>query len=161
MPGSRPKSTVRIDALAGEQRFAPRFEEYNRRGCACWQEFPDDGSGRDRRVEGGTGACGLHQRRGPAGTGLSSDRFWAGFDRIVHDLAPVNRDLLAKRDQMQAELDRWHRENRGRQSGFDAYKAFLRTIGYLLPEGPDFSIGTSDVDPEISSIAGPQLSCRS
>ena len=91
------------------------------------------------------------------GTGVSPDQFWAGLDAIVHDLAPINRDLLAKRDRMQAEIDRWHRENRGKGFGFDAYRKFLRGIGYLLPEGPDFSVGTSNVDPEIASIAGPQL----
>ena len=91
------------------------------------------------------------------GTGIAPERFWSGLDRIVHDLAPVNRDLLQTRDRMQAEIDRWHRERRG--SGFDpdSYQAFLRDIGYLLPEGPDFSIATENVDPEIAETAGPQL----
>ncbi len=91
------------------------------------------------------------------GTGVTAEQFWSGLDRIVHDLAPVNRELLATRDRMQAGIDRWHREHRGQAFDSEIYQAFLRDIGYLLPEGPDFSISTENVDPEIAEIAGPQL----
>ena len=91
------------------------------------------------------------------GTGVAPERFWAGLDGIVHDLAPVNRDLLAKRDGLQAQIDAWHRDNRGRGFDLETYKAFLRGIGYLVSEGADFTIGTENVDPEVASIAGPQL----
>ncbi|MBC2772363.1 malate synthase G [Rhizobium sp. AQ_MP] len=90
------------------------------------------------------------------GTNVDADAFVAGFSKIVHDLAPKNRALLARRDDLQAEIDAWYRKN-GAPSDLPAYEAFLRQIGYLLPEGPDFRIETSNVDPEISSIAGPQL----
>ena len=90
------------------------------------------------------------------GTQVDADAFFAGFSRIVHDLAPKNRALLAKRDDLQAEIDAWYRKN-GAPSDMAAYESFLRDIGYLLPEGPDFKIETANVDPEISSIAGPQL----
>ncbi|MFL0691069.1 MAG: malate synthase G [Agrobacterium tumefaciens] len=90
------------------------------------------------------------------GTHVEADAFFAGFSRIVHDLAPKNRALLAKRDDLQAQIDAWYREN-GAPSDLGAYESFLRDIGYLLPEGPDFKIETANVDPEISSIAGPQL----
>ncbi len=89
------------------------------------------------------------------GTGLPADAFWQGFSTLVHDLAPKNRALLAKRDALQAKIDAWHRANHG--AGIEAQKAFLLEIGYLLPQGPDFTIETQNVDPEIASIAGPQL----
>ena len=91
------------------------------------------------------------------GTGLDADAFWAGFSGLVHDLAPKNRALLAKRDDLQSQIDAWHREHKGQVHNAPAYKAFLEEIGYLLPEGEDFHIGTTNVDPEIASIAGPQL----
>lgn len=89
------------------------------------------------------------------GTGVDQDQFWAAVDAIIHDLAPRNRALLAKRDEIQAQIDAWHRS----QDSFDftAYKAFLQEIGYLLPEGDDFSASTSNVDPEMATMAGPQL----
>lgn len=91
------------------------------------------------------------------GADITADRFWSGFDAAVHRLAPRNRDLLALRDEMQAQIDQWLRDNAG--SGIDAgaYAAFLSEIGYLVEEGSDFSIDTTGVDPEIASIAGPQL----
>jgi malate synthase len=89
------------------------------------------------------------------GTRIAANAFWLGFSELVHDLAPKNRTLLAKRDALQGKLDAWHKANQG--GGIAAQKAFLEEIGYLLPEGPDFRIETSDVDPEIASIAGPQL----
>jgi len=91
------------------------------------------------------------------GTGLDADAFWAGFSGLVHDLAPKNRALLAKRDDLQSQIDAWHRDHKGQVHNAPAYKAFLEEIGYLLPEGEDFHIGTTNVDPEIASIAGPQL----
>ena len=90
------------------------------------------------------------------GTGIDAGHFFGSFSAIVHDLAPRNRELLAKRDDLQAKIDEWYREN-GAPSDLDAYQAFLRQIGYLLPEGDDFTVSTENVDPEIASIAGPQL----
>ena len=90
------------------------------------------------------------------GTGVDVDRFFSQFAQIVHDLAPKNRALLEKRDEMQAKLDDWYRRN-GAPADLDAYERFLREIGYLLPEGPDFKVSTENVDPEIAEIAGPQL----
>lgn len=89
-------------------------------------------------------------------TGVDVDRFFAGFSQIVHDLAPKNRGLIAKRDAFQLKLDDWYRQN-GAPTDMAGYEAFLREIGYLLPEGPDFSVATENVDPEITTIAGPQL----
>ena len=91
------------------------------------------------------------------GTGVSPDAFWTGFGAIVRDLTPTNRALLAKRDELQAAIDAWHRERRGQQHDAEAYKAFLVDIGYLVPEGDDFEIATANVDPEIAHMAGPQL----
>ncbi|MEZ5750950.1 MAG: malate synthase G [Paracoccaceae bacterium] len=91
------------------------------------------------------------------GTGIQPDTFWASFSSMVHDLAPKNRALLAKRDSIQAQIDQWHRDRKGTPIDQRAYLSFLREIGYLLPEGPDFQIETENVDPEIATIAGPQL----
>ena len=91
------------------------------------------------------------------GTGVDAERFWAGLAAIVADLVPRNRELLARRDELQARIDASHLERRGRLSDPAAYKAFLEEIGYLEPEGPDFSATTANVDAEISTIAGPQL----
>ncbi|MCR4268745.1 malate synthase G [Nitratireductor sp. ZSWI3] len=90
------------------------------------------------------------------GTGIDADRFFAALAGIVHDMAPKNRALLKKRDEMQEKIDAWYREN-GAPVDQDAYQAFLREIGYLLPEGGEFRVTTGDVDPEISTVAGPQL----
>ncbi|WP_091827248.1 malate synthase G [Marinobacterium iners] len=91
------------------------------------------------------------------GTGVEVEQFWSRFDSIVHDLAPRNRELLAKRDALQAQIDAWHRDNRGTAFSFDAYKSFLQEIGYLLPEGENFTATTENVDPEMATMAGPQL----
>ena len=91
------------------------------------------------------------------GTGIESDAFWAGFATIIHDLAPRNRELVALRGQLQSKIDNWHRRNPGPIGDMDAYKAFLREIGYLRDEGQDFSVATARTDLEISTIAGPQL----
>ena len=90
------------------------------------------------------------------GTGVEADRFWSGFSAMVHDLAPKNRQLLSRRKELQAEIDAWHKEN-GAPADLAAYEGFLRSIGYLLPEGRPFSVTTENVDPEIARIAGPQL----
>ncbi len=90
------------------------------------------------------------------GTGVDANAFFAGFSAIVHDLAPKNRALLAERDAMQDKIDAWYGEN-GAPVDLDGYEEFLRSIGYLLPEGEAFSIATANVDPEIATVAGPQL----
>ena len=90
------------------------------------------------------------------GSGVDADAFFAGFSEIVHDLAPKNRELLAKRDRMQATIDDWYRKN-GAPVDIAAYEVFLREIGYIVPEGPAFAVATANVDPEIAHIAGPQL----
>ena len=91
------------------------------------------------------------------GTGVSPEAFWSGFDRLVHDLAPRNRALLAKREDLQRRIDAWYRENHDEPIDLPEYKAMLQEIGYLVPEGEDFSATTANVDPEISTVAGPQL----
>jgi len=91
------------------------------------------------------------------GTGLDADKFWAGFAALATELMPVNRELLATRDRLQAAIDAWHQENPEKPIDALDYTAFLREIGYLVPEGTDFTIGTQNVDPEIATIAGPQL----
>ena len=91
------------------------------------------------------------------GTGVSPEAFWSGFDRLVHDLAPRNRELLAVRDDLQAKIDAWYQENRNQPIDRADYTAVLREIGYLAPEGDEFTVRTAQVDPEISTIAGPQL----
>jgi malate synthase len=91
------------------------------------------------------------------GTGVPEAAFWARLDRIIQDLAPKNRALLRKRDELQAQIDAWHRRNKAKPIDFAAYKKFLTDIGYLLLEGPSFSVDTANVDDEIARIAGPQL----
>ncbi|MCB1389888.1 MAG: malate synthase G, partial [Rhodobacteraceae bacterium] len=91
------------------------------------------------------------------GTGIGAGAFWQAFSAIAHDLAPKNRDLLGFRDSLQAQIDDWHRTHRDRPHNAQAYRSFLEEIGYLLPEGGDFHIDTTGVDPEIARIAGPQL----
>jgi malate synthase len=91
------------------------------------------------------------------GTGVDGAAFWAGLERIVEILGAENRALLAKRDALQTDIDTWHRGNRGKPLDPRAYRALLESIGYLVPEGPDFIIDTAGVDDEIASMAGPQL----
>ncbi len=91
------------------------------------------------------------------GSGVASDAFWKGLSDLVHDLAPKNRALLARREELQEKIDQWHLERKGKAIDSAEYQAFLREIGYLLPEGPDFTAETANVDPEIASIPGPQL----
>ena len=92
-----------------------------------------------------------------AGTSISSQDFWQGFDEAVHKLAPKNRALLAHRAELQSKIDNYLVENRDNGIDGDAYQAFLKEIGYIVEEGADFSINTSQVDDEIATIAGPQL----
>ncbi|SFX41888.1 MULTISPECIES: malate synthase G [unclassified Pseudomonas] len=91
------------------------------------------------------------------GTGLTADAFWAGADKVIHDLAPKNKALLAKRDDFQARIDAWHQARADQVLDAVAYKAFLQDIGYLLPEAADFQATTQNVDDEIARMAGPQL----
>jgi len=91
------------------------------------------------------------------GTGVASDAFWAAFGEIVRDLSPRNKELLAKREALQTQIDDWHKARKGKAIDLSEYKAFLKDIGYLVPEGPDFSVSTKNVDEEIAQLAGAQL----
>ena len=91
------------------------------------------------------------------GTGVDAVGFWSGYAKLLADLAPLNRSLLARRDSLQSQIDAWHQARRGQPLDGDAYRAFLTEIGYLVPPGPDFTITTQNVDPEIATMAGPQL----
>lgn len=90
-------------------------------------------------------------------TGIDAARFWAGLADIVTRFAPINRDLVAKRDRIQKEIDAWHLSRKGQDFDTRTYRAFLESIGYLLREGPVFRIETENVDAEIAEVAGPQL----
>ena len=91
------------------------------------------------------------------GTGIAAADFWQALESVIIELAPENRALLQVREDLQAKIDQWHRTNSGADYDKAAYKAFLQEIGYLLPEGDDFSITTENVDPEVATLAGPQL----
>ena len=88
---------------------------------------------------------------------ISPEKFWLGFDKAVHELAPKNKELLEVRENLQKKIDAWHIKNKGKKIEIKEYKKFLNKIGYLKDEGPDFKIETTDVDEEIAKIAGPQL----
>ena len=90
-------------------------------------------------------------------TSIEPKDFWSGFDKTVHELAPKNKELLKFREDLQKKIDDWHIKNKGNEIEIEKYKNFLRKIGYLINEGPDFKIETSNVDEEIAKIAGPQL----
>ena len=90
------------------------------------------------------------------GSGVDPRRFWEGLSTLLHEFGPRNRALLEKRDELQATIDAWHMEHRAAPDRA-AYRDFLAEIGYLLPEGPDFSVETAATDPEFASVAGPQL----
>ena len=90
-------------------------------------------------------------------TNISPKKFWDGFDKAVHELAPKNRELLEIRETIQKEIDLWHKKNKFEEFNLEDYKNFLKDIGYLKEEGPEFKIETKNLDTEISSIAGPQL----
>jgi malate synthase len=91
------------------------------------------------------------------GSGVETDKFWAGFAALAVRLMPQNRTLLAERDRLQAAIDQWHKAHPAKPIDTAAYTAFLKEIGYLKPEAGDFQIGTQNVDPEIATVAGPQL----
>ena len=90
-------------------------------------------------------------------TSISPEKFWQGFDNIVHELSPLNKKLIEKREILQKKIDDWHIKNRGAEIKIEEYKKFLKEIDYLKDEGSDFKIETSNVDDEIAQIAGPQL----
>ncbi|QZD90058.1 malate synthase G [Qipengyuania aurantiaca] len=89
--------------------------------------------------------------------GRDPETFWQGFARLLGEFAPRNAALLEKREALQAQIDAWHRERAGQPHDAEAYRAFIEDIGYLVPEPGDFTIGTQNVDPEIATMAGPQL----
>jgi malate synthase len=91
------------------------------------------------------------------GTNVDPDLFWEGLEKIITDLTPKNRALLANRDELQEKIDAWHLEHSGKPHDHAAYKQFLKAIDYLVPEGDEFSISTENVDDEIATVAGPQL----
>ena len=91
------------------------------------------------------------------GTDIDVDNFWKKFSDVVHELAPTNKKLIEKRENIQKKIDNWHISNKGKEFDKIKYIAFLKSIGYLVDEGNDFNIATENVDIEISSIAGPQL----
>ncbi|MGL4280656.1 MAG: malate synthase G, partial [Albidovulum sp.] len=97
------------------------------------------------------------ETRALPGTGVTLDAFWQGFAGIVKDLGPKNRQILERREELQEKIDAWHVAHRGQGHDPAAYRAFLEGLGYILPEGPDFRIETTNIDPEFASIAGPQL----
>ncbi|WP_219892723.1 malate synthase G [Aquisediminimonas profunda] len=92
-----------------------------------------------------------------AGIGIAAEAIWTGLAAILDRFVPMNRALLAKRDALQSKIDDWHRANPGPIADMPAYQAFLREIGYLVPEPAPFTIGTVNVDAEIATMAGPQL----
>lgn len=91
------------------------------------------------------------------GSGVAADTFWKGLSDLAHTQGPKNQALLAKRDEIQTQVDEWHKAHQGQVNDPVAYRAFLKEIGYLVPEGDDFVIDTDGVDPEIASVPGPQL----
>ena len=96
-------------------------------------------------------------REAMPGTGVDEATFWRGFAALVRRLAPRNHALMRRRDELQSQIDAWHREHPGAQFDPAAYKELLVRIGYLAPEQGSFSVATANVDPEISEVAGPQL----
>ncbi len=91
------------------------------------------------------------------GLDISPSVLWNTLEKILNDLGPKNRELLEKRESLQRQIDAWHLDHKGQAQDAAAYKTFLQEIGYLVPEGPDFKVTTDNVDPEIASVAGPQL----
>ena len=91
------------------------------------------------------------------GSGVDAVAFWSGFDALIHELAPKNRAMLAEHDRLQGEIDAWHRAHPGPIADMAAYRAFLESIGYLLPVPADARITTTNVDDELALQAGPQL----
>ena len=91
------------------------------------------------------------------GLDISKDHFWSSFEKIVNEFSPRNKALLDKREDIQSQIDSWHIDRKGVDFNPEEYKTFLTDIGYIAPRSPDFSISTDNVDPEIKTIAGPQL----
>ncbi len=91
------------------------------------------------------------------GTDIAPEKFWKDFDKAVHELATKNKELIDFRETLQKKIDKWHIDNKGKDIQIKEYKNFLKEIGYLRDEGPDFKIETTDIDEEICKIAGPQL----
>ena len=89
------------------------------------------------------------------GTGVKSDDFWIKFEKVVHKLAPINKNLLERRENIQKKIDEWHKNNKGNDFNKKKYIDFLKSISYIALEKEDFIIETSNVDQEISSIPGP------
>ena len=91
------------------------------------------------------------------GTDINQENFWKDFSKVVHELSPINKSLLEKREKIQKQIDEWHLSNSKEKFNKETYTKFLKSISYLKEEGNDFKINTSNVDDEIAKIAGPQL----
>ncbi len=91
------------------------------------------------------------------GLDISKEHFWSSFEKIINEFSPRNKDLLQKREDIQTQIDKWHLERKGQDFDYEEYKTFLTDIGYIATRSQDFSISTDNVDPEIKTIAGPQL----
>ncbi len=91
------------------------------------------------------------------GTNIKSEEFWASFEKVVHELAPINKNLIQKRENIQKKIDEWHKKNKGKELNKKEYLEFLKSISYIIEEKDKFNIETADVDDEIATIAGPQL----
>ena len=91
------------------------------------------------------------------GLDITKEHFWSSFEKIVNEFSPRNKALLQKREDIQSKIDSWHIDHKDEDFNSDKYKTFLTDIGYIAPRSPDFTISTDNVDPEIKTIAGPQL----
>ena len=91
------------------------------------------------------------------GLDISKEHFWSSFEKIINEFSPRNKALLQKREDLQSQIDAWHIKYKDQAFDHEKYKTFLKDIGYIAPRSPDFSISTDNVDPEIKTIAGPQL----
>ncbi len=91
------------------------------------------------------------------GTGVDADHFWQQFGALIREFGPRNKKLLERREELQATVDAWHRDNKGKFQELDVYQNFLRDIGYIVGEGTSFAVSTQNVDPEIADVPGPQL----
>src|SRR6266540_5733968 len=97
------------------------------------------------------------QQAAAPGTSISAEAFWSGFAELLRECGTRNRQLLQVRDELQSRIDQYHRERSGEPLDLGDYERFLRDIGYVLPEGNDFAIRTTNIDDEIAVVAGPQL----
>ncbi len=91
------------------------------------------------------------------GTNIKSEEFWTSFEKTVHELAPINKKLIQKREDIQKKIDEWHKKNKGKEFNKEEYLQFLKSISYIVEEKDNFNIETANVDDEIAVIAGPQL----